>query len=227
MRAPFLNILRPACVVLVLVLALAAPASATITTLTFEGLQDLEAIGSYYDGGLGAMGSGPGPGYGVTFSSNALAIIDVDAGGSGNFGGEPSPSTILFFLGGSAATMTYGSGFDTGFSFYYSAINQPGFVNVYDGVNGTGSILAHLDLPLTPFSGDPDPNGQFSPLVPVGVGFAGVAKSIDFGGTINQIGFDNVTFGSQRPTPGVPEPGTLMLIGTGLAGLLALRRRSS
>jgi hypothetical protein len=173
-------------------------------TLTFEGLRDRESVLNYYNGGLGGNGSGSGPAYGVTFSPNALAIIDGDAGGTGNFGGEPTPSTILFFLTGTAI-MNVPSGFTTGFSFYYSAINSPGTVTVYSGVNASGSVLASIPLPLTPHSGAPDPTGEFSPLVPVGVSFSGTARSVDFSGTVNQIGFDNITFGSQTPTPGAGE----------------------
>lgn len=173
-------------------------------TLTFEGLQDNEPVLNYYNGGLGGNGSGPGPALGVTFSTTALAIIDADAGGSGNFGGEPSPSTILFFLTGTAV-MNVPSGFTTGFSFYYSAIRSPGSVIVYSGPNATGNVLASISLPLTQSSGAPDPTGQFSPLVPVGVSFSGIARSVDFGGTVNQIGFDNITFGSQTPNPGTGQ----------------------
>ncbi|MEJ7714148.1 MAG: hypothetical protein WKF84_30970 [Pyrinomonadaceae bacterium] len=78
--------------------------------LTFEGVSDLAPIGDFYNGGAGGN-------LGISFSSNALAVIDEDAGGSGNFGGEPSPSTALFFLEGGAATMNVSAGFDTGFSF--------------------------------------------------------------------------------------------------------------
>lgn len=173
-------------------------------TLTFEGLQDNEPVLNYYNGGLGGNGSGSGPPLGVIFSPTALAIIDADAGGSGNFGGEPSPSTILFFLTGTAV-MNVPSGFTTGFSFYYSAINSPGSVIVYSGLNATGNVLASIQLPLTQSSGAPDPTGQFSPLVPVGVSFSGIARSVDFGGTVNQIGFDNITFGSQTPNPGAGQ----------------------
>lgn len=173
-------------------------------SLTFEGLQNGEPVQNFYNGGLGGLGSGPGPALGVSFSSTALAIIDADAGGTGNFGGEPSPSTILFFLSGTAV-MNVPGGFTTGFSFYYSAINSPGSVTVYSGPNATGTVLASIPLPLTAHTGAPDPTGQFSPLVPVGVSFAGTARSVDFGGTVNQIGFDNITFGSQVPNPGSGE----------------------
>jgi hypothetical protein len=201
-------------------------AQAAVIVLDFEGLGDLEPINSFYDGGLGGNGSGPGPDYDLVFSSNALAVIDADAGGSGNFGGEPSPDTIMFFLTGSAV-LDVPAGFDTGFSFYYSAINNTGIVNVYDGLGATGTLLASLNLPLTPNTGAPDPNGNFSPFVPFGVAFAGIAKSVDFGGTVNQIGFDDITFGSATPGNGgnIPLPGTLALLGLGAAGLGATRRR--
>ncbi len=202
-------------------------AKADVVVLTFEGLRDLEPVQNFYNGGLGGNASGPGPNFGITFSANALAIIDSDAGGTGNFGGEPSPSTVLFFLTGPAATINVPAGFDTGFSFFYSAISQPGVIRVYSGLNATGDLLATLNLPLTPFNGAPDPTGQFSPLVPFGVTFSGVARSVDFGGTVNQIGFDNITLGSQTPggTNPVPEPATLLLLSTGLAGVGAAVRR--
>jgi hypothetical protein len=62
-------------------------------------------------------------------------------------------------------------------------------------------------------------------VLPIGVGFGGIAKSIDFGGTVNQIAFDDITFGST--TPGdlnpVPEPGTLLLFAS-LAWIIHERR---
>jgi hypothetical protein len=204
--------------------------------LDFEGLGDQEPVNEFYNGGTGGNGSGPGSNFGVSFSTNSLSLIDADAGGSGNFGGEPSPSTCLFFLTGAAATMNVPAGFTTGFSFFYSAINNPGVIRVYDGLNATGNLLATLDLPLTPNNGAPDPTGSFSPLVPIGVTFAGTAMSVDFGGTVNQVAFDNITLGSSTPGggggpppgPAVPAP-TLspawLLALVGLLGLVGLSRR--
>lgn len=203
-------------------------AHAATIVLNFEGLDDQESIDEFYNGGTSSNGNS-GPNLGIGFSNNTLSIIDQDAGGTGNFGGEPSPSTIMFFLTGASAIMNVAAGFDTGFSFFYSAINNPGSVDVFDGLNGTGNLLATLNMPVTPFNGAPDPTGQFSPLVAIGVGFTGIAQSVSFSGVQNQIGFDDVTFGAVIPgnPNAVPEPETIALVGLGLLGLVVARRRRS
>jgi hypothetical protein len=198
--------------------------AATIT-LDFEGVGNTRQVREFYNGGTDSAGNS-GTNYGISFGTDALGIIDSDApGGTGNFGGEPSPSTVLFFLGGSAAKMNVAAGFDTGFSFFYSAINNPGFINVYDGLNGTGNILTTLSLPTTPNNGAPDPTGQFSPFLPIGVSFNGIARSVDFGGTANQIGFDNITLGAAIPTSSTSVPEPFTIVGTLMGGAAALRMR--
>jgi hypothetical protein len=206
--------------------ALSSPAAAVPLVLTFEELQNTEHVNAFYNGGTGSLGSGPGTNFGIQFS-NAVAFIDSDAGGTGNFGGEPSPSTAITFLGASATTMNVAAGFDTGFSFFYSAIAAPGVVRVWSDLDGTGTLLVELDLALTPFGGAPDPTGVFSPFLPFGVTFDGIAQSVDFSGSSNQIGFDNITLGSERPIgadQAVPEPGSLLLLAAGLAGVGFLAR---
>ena len=162
--------------------------------LTFEGLQNNEAIQSYYDGGLGGMGSGPGPNYGITFGGDSLALIDFDDGGSGNFGNEPSPSTTAYFVSGPGDIMNVPAGFTTGFSFFYTSVSFDGTVTVYDGLNGTGNVLASLALPSLGV-GPGDPNGAFSNWAAVGVSFSGMAKSANFSGVADQIGFDDINAG--------------------------------
>ena len=165
--------------------------------LTFEGLGDGEAVNNFYNGGSGGAGSVGGTNFGISFGANALAVRDQDAGGTGNFGNEPSPDTVLFFLSGSAV-MNVPAGFQTGFSFYYSAINAPGEIVVYDGLNATGNVLSRITLPTTA-QGVGDPTGDFSPFVPFGVTFPQTARSVDFAGTANRIGFDNITLGNSVP----------------------------
>lgn len=208
-----------------LLLLLAGAAQASVIVLTFEGLQNLEPIGQYYNGGLGGSGSGPGPNYGIEFGSSALAIIDSDAGGSGNIANEPSPNTVAFFLSGPGVVMNVPGGFTTGFSFFYTSTSSAGTVTVWDDLDGAGNLLASLNLPALGSSCGGDPTGAFNCWSAVGVAFSGVAKSVNFGGSANQIAFDNITLGSKDPGGEIPEPGSMGLLASGLLAVW-LRRRA-
>jgi hypothetical protein len=200
-------------------------ANADIVTLTFEGVGDEASINDFYNGGTDSMGNS-GINYGINFSSNSLGLIASDSGGSGNFIGAlaPSPVTVAFFLSGAADTMNVAAGFTIGFSFFYDAPTTGGnSVFVYDalgGAGGGGNVLGSLLLPST---------GEGYPAhlwVPIGVTFSGTAYSVDFGGVANQVAFDNVTLGSNIPGGGeVPEPATMLLLGSGLVGLAGYARK--
>lgn len=191
----------------------AAPATAAVTVLTFEGIGNLNPVGAFY-----------APNY--LFSPATLAIVDADAGGTGNFANEPSASTIMFFLDANNAILDVPAGFTTGFSFWYTSSTDAS-VTVYDGPGGTGNVLGTLNLVANAFGCPGDPTGAFSCWSPVGVAFSGTAFSIDFGGTANQTGFDNITFGSD--TPVIPEPGVwaMLIAGFGVVGYAARRRRTA
>jgi hypothetical protein len=204
--------------------------SASVVTLTSEGLQDLEPILNFYDGGLGGFGTGPGPSYGIQFTSDSLAIIASDSGGTGNFTGAlaPSPHTLAFFLSGAGDTMNVAAGFTTGFSFYYTSPFNTGTVSVWDGLNGTGTLLASLTLGTTT-----DTSGTtghpYDDWHAQGVTFSGAAQSVIFSGVANYIGFDNITLGSETPLPAVPEPSTclaaaLLLLPFGASLIRKLRK---
>lgn len=169
-------------------------------TITFEGLQNAEAVNEYYNGGTGGKGTSGGPNYGVSFSTDSLALIDFDAGGTGNFANEPSPSTVLFFTE-NTAVMNVPSGFTGGFSFYYSTVLFTGVVEVYTGLNKTGTKIATIPLQALGGGGGGDPGGNFNVWAMVGVAFSQTARSIDFGGTALQVGFDNITVGSATAGP--------------------------
>ena len=190
-----------------------------IITLGFEGLKDTEPVLNYYNGGFGGgitnsfgapipgSESGPGPNYGITFAGGSLALTSELAGGQGHFINEPSPNNVLFFQAG-GDVMNVAGGFTTGFSFYYTG-GLPGSVTVWSGADGTGTQLATLSLPAVA-SNTPGTNDTW---VPVGVSFTGVAGSVNFGGTADNIAFDNITLGSARPTGStVPAPSSLTVL---------------
>jgi hypothetical protein len=204
--------------------AAATAASAAPISLDFEGIANGSAVGNYYNGGGGTN-------YGVSFSANTLALVDSDAGGTGNFGNEPSPNTIMFFLTGSDSILTLAAGFDVGFSFFYTSSAAATFSVWTDTTGGAsgGTLLASGVINAQAFVGcSGDPTGQFCnwSIATVSLATGTIGKSVRFGGVANQTGFDNITFGSTTPGsgPGVPEPATLALVGAALLGAAASRR---
>ena len=188
------------------------------TVLDFEGIGDDVPVGNYYNGGGGTN-------YGIAFSSNTLALIQSSSGGSGNFCNPPSPVTAFFFISG-VAVMDVAAGFTTGFSFYYTS-SQPITIYVWDGTSGTGNMLNGPSGTTFPAnyntgSGCPCQTGTWCHWDPVGVSFAGTAKSVTFSGAQNQCAFDNVTFGSATPGGGGGTIPTISQWGLIILGFLFL-----
>lgn len=161
--------------------------------LDFEGLGNLDQLLEFYNGGTSSQGF-TGSDFGISFNNDALALIDADAGGTGNIANEPSGQTTLFFLS-NQIVLNVEAGFDTGFSFYYSSINYPGTASVYDGPDGTGNLLGTANLSALGY-GTGDPNGSYGNWEEISIPFTGTAYSITFTGSPDYIVFDDITFGS-------------------------------
>jgi hypothetical protein len=207
-----------------LLLGTCSAANANIIVLDFEGAGNLAALEDFYNGGTDSLGNS-GTDYGIEFGSDTLGLIDSDAGGSGNIANEPSGDTVMFFTTGTAI-LNYAAGFDTGFSFFYSS-SSVADIFVYDGLDGTGNLLTTLSL-ASQNSDDcvGDPNGGYCNWTAAGASFAGTALSVDFGGGVNTIAYDDITFGTDvAGATDVPEPQSFMLMLCGLG--LMMRKKFS
>jgi len=175
--------------------------------LTFEGISNATLVDDFYNGGAGGS-------LGITFNFRFQALVASTAGGTGNFSGEPSPSTAALVTpgSGSSAVLSIPAGFDTSFSLFYSG---PGNTIVFfDAVNAGGSQLGLFTLPATASS---------SAFQQQTFSFSGTARSVLFGFVDfvpQQTFIDNLQFG-----PAVPEPSTAFLMAAGFAGVCCLRFR--
>jgi hypothetical protein len=200
---------------------------ASTIDMTFEGVGNVASVNDFYNGGTDSQGNS-GVNYGVSFSSSSLGLVESSHGGSGNFSNTSSGSTVLFFTS-STAVLNDAAGFSNGFSFFYAS-SQSATVTVYSGLNKTGSVLATLNLPSNYAS------CGYCQFDSVGMNFAGLAHSVDFGGAANFVAFDDITIGSADAGPtatasspaaaaAVPEPESMLLIGLGVVALAGARRK--
>ena len=134
-------------VVLDLIGLVPAGLQARIIVLAFKGLGNGESVASFYYGGRGGFGSGPRQNHGVEFSAGAAAYIDAGAGGSGDFGGEPSPDTALVLTATAILNMLPGA--QISFETRYSELTPGADFNLYDDIDGRGNLLGNLHLPMT------------------------------------------------------------------------------
>lgn len=164
--------------------------------VNFGQVRDLQQIGT-------------DPITGVQFSSNALGILDYNAGGSGNFT-DPllnagAAAQVMTYGEGRSIVMTVANGFRDRLSFRYAAPfaldprrdpDGDGLheVTLYDGPNGTGNILAIIDLPRTADSNLPV--GAYAlTRDPFVVNFSGIARSVTFGSQADKLILDDIAIG--------------------------------
>ncbi len=129
---------------------------------------------------------------------------------SGGFG-PTSPPNFAFSLSGTGYMNVIG-GFTNSLVFSYGAFADS-IINIFDGLNGTGSILGSLALP----------GGNSNAFTFVSVGFSGTALSAAIVSGQGQFGWDDLQFSNDQGD--IPIPATLPLLGLGLAALAYNRKK--
>jgi len=199
-------------------------------TLDFEGVGDLAAVQSFYNGGTDSVGNS-GADYGISFGIGAVALIDSDASGTGQFANELSASTILM-MAEESMVINVASGFNERFSFHYSS-NARVSVEAFSGLDGSGDSVGLLSFGIN-YNDDQcggDPTGLYCNWDFFSMSISGVARSIQFLGLSDElspagkVGLDNMIFG-QNELSTVPLPASVFLFGSALLGVLGFRKLS-
>ena len=136
---------------------------------------------------------------GLNFSPNALGIVSAEQGGSGNFidplSNPGQLANAITYDEGQSMIINVGDGFDQKFGFRYASPFADHQVTIYDGVNGTGNVLASVQLPRTPDS-NLTPGAYILENNPTStLFFEGIAKSVILGSQPNKLLINNITFG--------------------------------
>lgn len=216
--------------------ASAASAWAGPLVLDFEGTTSNTAVGDFYAAS------------GVQFGANARALNEADE--RANFRNAPSPGSVMFFDSGGSAIVNVAGGFGQALTLSYSTTSYEAFVRVWSGENATGELLGTISLAA--LGGGDDADDPYNVWTVASLSFDGIARSIDFGGTANRVGFDDITLGAAAAPGGssgsvevtmpvvdlpifsgpdaaatpVPETPTLALALAALAALGLARRRA-
>lgn len=176
-------------------------AQAAAILIDFDGVTPLSLVNHFYNGGTDSAGAS-GPNLGVDFSSSSFGVD----------GPEAAFLTNHVRLAGNGGLASVAAGFGTSLDFDYAALLVDSFVTIYDGVNGTGIVLASATLAATAFQS-------------TSVSFTGIGRSfmIDASGNRSTFLLDNLRFGDV-PTAAVPAPATWALVLLGFGVSLLSRR---
>lgn len=168
--------------------------------LNFEGLGNLDEVMQYYGGGTSKEGF-KGVNCNISFSPGAMAIIDQENGGTGNFSRDPSPNTVLFSNSKGQIIINVNKGFNSALSFLYTSSDAVA-VTLYDSTDGKGNLIfTKLLLPV--YDAAAQKAGiSYDKWILFREVFTGKAKSVVLNGTPNKCAFDDIIFGEEKGAGG-------------------------
>lgn len=193
------------------------------STLTFEGVGDLQTVGSFYAD------------KGISFGGDAYGIVSVVSNGSGRFKNTPSGSTALTLISNDedvSFIVNISAGFQSELDLWFSTQRGgAGEIRLYDQINGLGNELTAAPLALDPVSQTGCVDPVFGAMIcqwrETGISFQGTAYSLRISGSAEGLLFiDNLRLGA-ADSNNVPEPASLALALAGVGAAALTRRRKA
>lgn len=138
------------------------------------------------------------------------------------FGNGNGPDTTSYVRVGtsSSATFTFTAA-EQYVGLLWGSVDSYNTLTFFSGVNGTGINVGSLtgaDLPSTGSNGNQTAAGTAY----INISSTQSFQSIVLTSTVNAFELDDLAFGTRQP---VPEPVSMALLGSGLVGIAAFRRR--
>ncbi|GEM_PF-401181 len=179
-----------------------------VVVLDFEGIGNLDEITQFYNGGASSAGFS-GKNYGISFGKSALALVDAQHGGTGNFNTRPMPNTVMFFLNGSTAVINVHQGFTGQFAFDYTS-SVLGTVAFYTEPDGGGTLISTEQFQPLATGSKGIENGYFDNWKNYSASFSGTAKSVVITCAADQCAFDNILIGDETYKNSLPGGGPVV-----------------
>ncbi len=198
----------------------AAAASADSVTLNFNGVTNYSSVADFYNGGTDTAGAS-GTNYNASFTGGVIALSNDGLANTanGNYFNNAPTSTVIFANAADTAILNVNSGFNSSFQVTYSSTTAPTTLNVWSGLNDTGTLLGTLTLAANSNACGTTAACTWTTQT---LNFNGEAQSVDFSSNAGNALFTNISYAVPLPASGL-----LMAFGLGGLALFGTRRRAA